>query len=480
MADETGSQASILASAGSTAPTATGPALSRRRFLGGTVAATAALGLGPVLSACTPSSARNVMMIYVDDLRDWVGYMGSHPGVKTPNIDALRAESFAFNRAFCAVPSCLGSRASTMWGLRPSTTGVDTTIAEGDRAYGPLVASAARTIPEVLSNRGWTTYNRGKVFHNALPDRWDVAAPYPEIQELLDTSNPTFWQTLFDYGVLPSGEVHTDQATVNWFIQQLQSPELPFFMAVGLYQPHVPWRVPQWAYDQHPIGGVVVPQPNCVDDLADVPPTAVELAARPRLFGTTNEDLIEASGQRRALVQAYLASITHTDAMIGQLLNALADSPHGDDTSVLLVSDHGYHLGEKLHWRKSTLWEQATRTPLLVRSPGLAPGGVSGRPVSLIDVAPTVLDAAGASPHPGFEGQTLLGLTTAQADARPAVMQWQGNRSIRWRRWRYTTYVAGGEELYDLSADPSECTNLSGDPAYASTLNTLQNLLSQA
>ena len=417
-------------------------------------------------------------MIYVDDLRDWVGYMDSHPGVHTPNIDALRGESFAFNRAYCSVPSCLGSRASTMWGLSPATTGVDTTIAEGDQAYGPLLDSAALTLPEVLSNRGWTTYSRGKIFHNALPDRWDVASPYPEIQELLDTSNPTFWQTLFDYGVLPVGEVHTDQATVNWCVQQLQSPNLPFFMAVGLYQPHVPWRVPQWAYDQHPIDEVVIPQPNCVDDLDDVPAAAVELAARPRLYSTTNDELVEASGQRRALVQAYLASITHTDAMVGQLLNELDASPYGDETSVVLVSDHGYHLGEKLHWRKSTLWEQATRVPLLVRSPGLPAGGVLGRPVSMLDIAPTVLDAAGAASHPGFEGSSLIGITAADADARPAITQWQGNRSVRWRKWRYTTYPSGGEELYDLSLDPSECTNLSSDPAYASILTILQAKLS--
>ncbi len=460
--------------------------LNRRTFIGGAAAATAAGSLGGVtLGQAGQASAqgrrggrRNVLMLYIDDLRDWVGYLDSHPGVKTPNIDALRAESFSFDNAYCSVPTCIGSRASMMWGVSPQTTGVESTGVGSFQSYRSLQNSGRLTIPEVLGSRGWVTYNRGKVFHDALPDRWTVAGNYRELPEIANRSNPSFQKTFFEVGVMPPSEVHEDQRTANWFSRHIANPRLPFFMAVGLYQPHVPWRVPQWAFDQHPISSVELPQPNCPNDLADVPRMGRVLAQRPILFGgrTQHEQVTRQRAQRR-LVQAYLAAITHTDAMVGQIMDSLASSPHNDNTSVVLVSDHGYHLGEKLHWRKSTLWNQATRVPLLVRAPGLKAGGRFAKPVSLVDVAPTILDVAGSNTFAGFEGESLVGITRQEADARPAIMHWEGNHSIRWRNWRYTLYAGGGRELYDLTADPSECNNLIGRPRFTRTARTLDRKL---
>ena len=446
--------------------------LSRRSFLAGTAAATLT-GTSALAAACAPQTGRNVVMFFIDDLRDWVGYMGTHPGNVTPNIDALRAESFSFNRAYCAVPTCPGSRASTIWGKRPGNTHV---ISNNLGPRDTLLASNAETIPELFSSAGFTTYNTGKFFHNAVPDRWDVTLPYDEIQDFRDTTTPEFKQTFFDFGPLPSGEIHRDQRTATWFSSQIQSAPEKFFMGVGFYQPHVPWRIPQWALDLHPLNDVVVPQPNCVDDLDDVPAPGRVLANRPIIFGQSNYDRILGTGRAAELVQAYQAAISHTDAMVGQVMNALASSPHADSTDVLLVSDHGYHLGEKLHWRKATLWEQATRVPLLVRSPHLPAGGSLDSPVSMIDVAPTLLDMAGIAAHAGHDGRSLLGADEAYADAHPVQTNWLFNRSIRWQKWRYIHYNDGSQELYDLETDPQECTNLIGSPGYEAITASLRNM----
>jgi len=459
--------------------------LTRRRFIGGATAAGTAgvLGTNAVTrlsqAGAQQGNQRNVLLLYIDDLRDWVGYLDSHPGVKTPNIDALRAESFSFDNAYCSVPSCLGSRASMMWGISPHRAGVEATGGESLRSYARLVNSGRLTIPEVLGSRGWTTYNRGKVFHNALPGRWSVSDTYRELPQILNRRAPSYRQTLFEVGVMPASEVHEDQRTADWFTGQIANPRLPFFMAVGLYQPHVPWRVPKWAFDQHPINDVVIPEPNCQNDLADVPRMGKVLARRPVLFNNTKSQnqLVNEKRARRRLVQAYLASITHTDAMVGQIMDALAASRHDDNTTVMLVSDHGYHLGEKLHWRKSTLWNQATRVPLLVRTPGLAAGGRFAKPVSLLDAAPTILDMAGAGGFQGFTGKSLVGITRREADGRPAIMHWEGNHSIRWRNFRYTLYAGGGRELYDLASDPSECTNLIGQAAHRRAARLLDTKL---
>ncbi len=134
-------------------------------------------------------------------------------------------------------------------------------------------------------------------------------------------------------------------------------------MAIGLSLPHVPWRLPQWAFDLHPLDKVVLPEVPA-DDLDDIPPAGVALARFPSFTfeGKFYDpyDLVRESGLWRQHVQAYLAACSHTDAMVGQILAALDAGQYADNTAVVLWSDNGFHLGEKLHWHKMALWEQAT------------------------------------------------------------------------------------------------------------------------
>lgn len=405
----------------------------------------------------------NILLIAIDDLNDWVGYMGTHPGVHTPNIDKLREQSYAFNRAYSSVPVCIGSRASVLWGLRPETTNVNDD--EDSVAYGELLKSRElRPLPLFFSEAGYETISTGKIFHWAMGTKkfWDVFQPYKD-------SPVTFGDhdTLFDYGLMEPGEVHGDQIAADFAIEQLGiARSQPWFMAIGLFQPHVPWRLPQWAFDLHPLDKVVLPEVRA-DDLDDIPPDGVLLANKPiaNFNGTeiTQNELVMRSGLWSEHVQAYLAAISHTDAMIGQILDALDASPYTDNTAVVLWSDHGYHLGEKLHWRKMALWEHATRVPLLIRAPGMVEaGGEFDLPVSLLDLAPTLTDIAGIPQPAQFEGTSLLGITPEIAANRPAEMRWGDAVSTRVGKWRWTRYPDGGEELYDLSTDPREYNNLLG------------------
>jgi arylsulfatase A-like enzyme len=458
----------------------------RRKFLSAAVAAAAAAAVvgcnrsssgkvddaaaGPVTASTAPKPATpgmgekpNILLLCVDDLNDWVGYLDAHPGVHTPNIDRLRAQSYSFNRAYCSVPVCIASRASAMWGLRPETTKVHET--DDTAAYGELMKSPTLfPLPHFFSQAGYETISTGKVFHWAMGTKrlWDVFLPYKD-------SPVTFGDhgTLFDYGVLAPGEVHADQISADFAIEQLQSAHTkPWFMAIGLYQPHVPWRLPQWAFDLHPIDKVVLPEVR-QDDLDDIPLAGVELARFPVVdFGSgevTQNELVMNSGLWPQHVQAYLAACSHTDAMVGQILDALDASPYADNTAVVLWSDHGFHLGEKLHWHKMALWEHANRIPLLIRAPGrVEAGGSFDLPVSLLDLAPTLTDLAGIAQPAQFEGASLLGITPEIAARRPAEMRWGDAVSTRIGKWRWTRYADGGEELYDLSVDPREYNNLLG------------------
>ena len=444
----------------------------RRTLLAAAASAAAAMGCGEPGSPpkadkqaarVSETGSPNILMLCIDDLRDWVGYMNRHPGVHTPNIDRLRGESLSFDRAYCSVPVCIASRGSALWGLSPESVGLDGIRDES--AYTRLTQSKElQPLPYWLAQAGYETISTGKVFHWGKGSRrfWDIFQPYPEIPVTFGEHG-----TLFDYGVLEPTVEHADQVAANFAKAQLgRKPARPWFMAIGLFQPHVPWRLPQWAFDLHPLDKVVLPEVR-PDDLDDIPAEGVRFANFPS--GSFNgkpynqHDLVVQSGLWAQHVQAYLAACSHTDAMVGQILDALAASAHADNTAIVLWSDHGYHLGEKLHWRKMALWEQATRVPLLLKVPGRTePGSEFTPPVSLLDLAPTVMDIANVAAPNQFQGKTLLSISDEEARQRPPHMIWENASSIRSGKWRWTRYSDGGQELYDHSVDPEEHHNLLG------------------
>jgi arylsulfatase A-like enzyme len=176
-------------------------------------------------------------------------------------------------------------------------------------------------------------------------------------------------------------------------------------------------------------------------------------------------------GEWKPAVRAYLASISFSDAMLGRVLDALDAGPNARDTLIVFWSDHGYHLGEKGHWHKRTLWERSTRVPLIIVAPGVTRAGTRcARPVSLLDLYPTLADLCGLPACAELEGQSLRPLLkNPKAEwKRPAVITWQkGNHAVRSERWRYIRYRTGEEELYDHQTDPNEWNNLANDPKLA-------------
>lgn len=409
-----------------------------------------------------PPQPRNILFIAVDDLRNWVNYAGDYPGtVHTPNIDALAAVSTRYLNAYATVPQCVGSRTSVMLGLSPATHHITAPSWGVEPVYTAIYNNPAIvSLPQVLSQNGYHTASAGKVFSVALPTRWDEAGP--TVNPEFNPFDPGPDNTFLTYAVLPEFEEHPDQTTANWAVDFINSYEgtEPFFLAAGFHLPHVPWVLPQWAYDLYPIEDIVVATP-IPDDLADEPALAVALVDPP---GLTQYERVEYAGKAADYTRAYLASISHTDAMIGQLLVALAASPHANNTDIIFWSDHGYHLGEKFHWGKNTLWNQSVRVPLLISSPGNPNYPVEDvtSPVSLLDLAPTVLDLAGVAPFPQFEGAPLHDAVNRS----PVEIYLNDGRAIILPGDRKSIdYNLGlnqglGDQAAYLLSDPQEETNL--------------------
>ena len=189
---------------------------------------------------------------------------------------------------------------------------------------------------------------------------------------------------------------------------------------------------------------------------------------------------VRSAGQWRNLVRSYLACSRFVDAQIGRLLAGLEASGRARDTIVVVWGDHGWHLGEKGITGKNTLWEDATRVPLVFAGPGIAAGGRVTSPAELLDVYPTLLEACGLPPRDDLEGTSLVPQLhdAAAPRARPAITTHNaGNHAVRTEHFRYVRYADSSEELYDHRTDPHEWTNLAADPAHAATCAELRRWL---
>lgn len=432
--------------------------------------------LGGIAFPVQGAERPNVLFIAVDDLNDWISPLGGYPGCRTPNLERLAARGMLFTRAYCAAPACNPSRASLMTGIRPWTSGVYL----NSQPWRPVLPEAV-TLTQHFMQHGYQAVGSGKIFHGGFNDAasWNdylKQGPDPKpAQKVLDDPHSRAGTIIWGVLDVPDEQMN-DSKMADYAINSLQQAhEQPFFLACGIYRPHMPWQVPRKYYEMYPLEDIVLPEvPD--DDLADVPPAGVRMA-RPDGDHAT---VLRTDNWKHA-VQAYLASITFADVQVGRVLDALDASPHKENTIVVLWSDHGWHLGEKQHWRKFALWEEATRMPLIISVPGLTKeGSVCERTVDLMHLYPTLSELCGLPVGEQLEGVSIVPLLKNPATewSRPAITtHGRGNHAVRSERFRYIRYADGSEELYDHEADPHEWKNLAGDPGFTSVMEELARWL---
>ena len=435
----------------------------------------------------------NVLFISVDDLNDWVGCLGGHPQARTPNMDRLAASGTLFSNAYCPAASCNPSRSAILSGIPPHRSGLY--INEQKMRE---VMPDAELMPKYFSRRGYHSAGSGKILHYFIDaNSWDDYFPnkekenpfprtfYPEKRPVnlpyekwmyVECDWAPLNRTLEQYG--------GDYLVADWIGRQLRRDHgKPFFLACGIYRPHLPWFVPQEYYDLFPLETVQLPPGIKEDDLADVPEEGRRLAADRYL------PHIRKHGQWRKGVQGYLASIAFADDMVGRVLDALDNSGLDDGTIVVLWSDHGWHLGEKAHWRKFTGWRVCDRVPLIIRVPrgapglpaGTKPGSVCSRPVNLVDLFKTLNALCGLPSKAGIGGNSLVPLLADPEAPWPhASTTFFGHpkrHAVSTERFRYIHYINGAEELYDIAADPYEWTNLAGRAECRTELARMRSLV---
>jgi len=432
----------------------------------------------------------NILFIAIDDLNDWVGYLGGHPQAQTPNIDRLIKKGVGFSKAYTVAPLCNPSRVALLTGLYPSTSGV-----YGNRNSFRKTLPKEITLMQYLKKNGYLTKGGGKIFHqNNQPgdnESWDEYFISKNItkEEGKDKSLPTVGtgKGWFNWGPLTAGDQEMqDVMTANWAISELEkNHDQPLFLACGFFRPHLPWYVPQKYFDRYPLEEIILPK-TIPNDRVDLPEFGKRFA-RERYSGSWGTDLNEGIqdhdlvleyDQWKKGVQAYLASISFVDDYVGKILDALERSIYADNTIVVLWGDHGWHLGEKQHWRKQALWEDTTHVPFVMSYPTkISQNKICNVPVSLIDIFPTLIDLSDLPEKGDLDGKSLVPLLknpTMDWDRPVLTTYGKGNHAVRVGEWRYIQYQDGGSELYDHQKDPHEWHNLSEIEEYQEVVAKLK------
>ncbi len=431
------------------------------------------IALLTLVSTCAFAAEKpNVLFIAIDDLNHWVGHLGRNPQAKTPHIDRLAAMGTSFINAHCAVPACEPSRCAIMGGRRPWNSGCYL-----NRHDWKKIQPVGDGLSAQFLKAGYYVAGSGKIYHNMefFPEEWteymsmkgysrDGAGVKKYDGYLDDKKHPE----LKDQDIV-------DWHSVDYCIDRIKGnrgdKEKPFFLACGLYKPHLAFVAPRKYYKGFPLESIELP-PHREDDLDDIPAAGIKMAGP----GGDHRKFLK-SGRWKAAIQSYLATIAYTDMNVGRLLDALDTSPRKDNTIIVLWTDHGWSLGEKQHWRKFALWEETTRTPYIWVVPGMTkPGTRSSRPVDLMSLYPTLCELAGIERPRHVEGHSIVSLLKDpnQSWKHPAITTYgKGNHAVRTEIHRYIRYANGDEELYHNDEDPYEWTNLANDKQYERLKNQL-------
>lgn len=433
------------------------------------------------------SPKQNVLLICVDDLRPELKSFGVDY-IHSPNIDRLAATGRAFHNHYVNAPTCGASRYTMLTGLygpygNGALFGRAEKLEEPDAAIPP-------SMPEWFRNNGYKTVSVGKVSHHPggwggedwydnnvieLPGAWDRqlmptgqwkhprgamhALAHGEIKPI-----GSFSENKID-AFQSEGEKDTDQhdgLIADAGLEQLEylaGEDEPFFLAIGLIKPHLPFGSPKRYMDPY-VGVDLPPIPHPEKPSGQTTwHGSGEFMTQYHHYGQDpREDDAYADEVRRH----YAACVSYVDHHVGEILAKLAETGRDKDTIVVLWGDHGWHLGEQSIWGKHSLFEESLRSPLIISAPGMKnPGQKSNAVIETVDLFPTLCDLTGLD-QPNFaHGTSLLPqIEKPNAQGHTAFAYNAKAQTLRTERYRFTLHQDGGTELYDHDSPKKEAQNI--------------------
>lgn len=443
------------------------------------------------------ASKPNVLFIISDDLTAEALACYGNTQCQTPNIDAIAKRGVQFSRAYTQYPVCGPSRAALMSGMYPQSNGVNS---NGSANQFTKVMGDRPSMSQHFIQNGYYAASVSKIYHMLIPgnitegvsgddhaaswnDRyffkapeWMTPGPYEHLTNNKLNKDPNAHYKLGFGGAFyvvrdtdPKGAAQNDVLAADKAIQILrqQSPDKPFFLALGLIRPHVPLVAPEAYHDLYPPSKMILPK-KLKGDWDDIPPLGIS--------GNSKKNGLDGKlDSQRKVLSAYYASVTFMDEMVGRVVNELDRLGLRENTIVVFTSDHGYHMGEHDFWQKMSLHEESARIPLIIDAPGIKNENVTATSLAQqIDIYPTLADLAGLSIPPHVQGKSLApALTDLKAKIHKNVYCLKNDSHLlRTTRYAYMLHKDGTSELYDMKKDPHQFTNLANDPAHKKALAT--------
>jgi len=454
--------------------------------------------------AAVAAERPNVLFIAIDDLRP-EKLASATDVIRTPNIDRIAARGTTFDRAYCQQAVCSPSRSSLMTGRRPDAT----CVWDLDTHFRVALPDAV-TIGQHFKAHGYFVQGIGKIFHGGFddPPTWSTPWQSPKAPQYATPAALAATATNRDGKGRPRGPAFEaadvpDDTYVDGKIARLAAATIaglkkrgePFFLAVGMAKPHLPFVAPQRYWDLYDADAIYVPARQELPEGA--PAFAGHVSGELRSYAGIPKQGPIPAGLARRLRHGYYAATSYMDAQIGLVLDALEHEGLADDTVIVVWGDHGWQLGEHGLWHKHTNFEVAVRSPLVIAAPGQrSPGRRSLSLAEFVDIYPTLADVCGLPVPNGLDGVSLRPiLDDPVATVRDvAISQYPrgpreaGGRnlmgySVRDDRWRFTAWRDRGDgtivarELYDEQADPHETVNLADRPEHADVVRRLSGHL---
>ncbi|WP_017259127.1 sulfatase [Pedobacter arcticus] len=426
---------------------------------------------------------KNILFICVDDLRPELKSFGISY-IKSPNIDKLAATGRPFFRHYVNAPSCGPSRAAMLTGVYGPYG--NEALFERANYLKTFPKNVNPTLPEWFRNNGYTTVSVGKVSHHPgglggddwndpniieMPNAWDRnIMPVGEWEHprgaMHGLANGEIRVKQSDMAVFQSAESpndsYPDDLIAKEGIKQLEmlanDKSKPFFLVVGLLKPHLPFGAPKKYYDLY--RNVNLP-PIFSPQKPKGPSTwfnSAEFMNYNRWGKNPNIDTAFATEVRKH----YAACVSYADAQVGLILKKLKDTGADKNTIVVLWGDHGWNLGEHQIWGKHNLYEEALRSPLIVKYPSMpAPGKAANGIIETIDIFPTLCELTNITKPAFLQGQSFKNMLVNPNIEGHFAYAYTGNAStVRTPKYRFTLHNNGDEELYDETTAERESLNI--------------------
>ena len=420
---------------------------------------------------------RNFLLISFDDaVAPWPYRKAFGQALSLPNLDRICEVSTAFQAAYAQAPVCGPSRASFMSGQTPQQLGVY------DNSVDVFDVLPARDMWSVrLREAGYHCSSGGKLHHNYKPlPRAHHQAIYDDAQKRFqDDMSVKSTTEAVKFGGHRGGWATTNPADdALYYDHQVASSaidflqaydgEAPFYREVGFFSPHGPHFTPARFKEMYDARALKVPKSWA----RGWPPDAYIRASQPPT------EKMEEGGLAfwQDCIRNYFSAYSHGDHHLGRVWDALKASRHAQDTVVILLADHGFHLGDRGRFSKFTLFDQVTRVPLVIHDPARPKGRSIRNPVALLDIGPTVLDLAGLPRPAHWAGRSLRPYLKGPGDPDRAVLStWHGNLAVRRGDYTLIRYEDGSTQLFDTAHDLWQQTDLGpAHPAHAPMLQALE------